>query len=241
MPDYDASTYGERIATIYDEWYREADTAMIERLAALAGNGRALELGIGSGRVALPLVQRGVPVTGVDASPAMVTRLRAKAGGSEIPVVLGDFADVPVEGSYRLVYVIFNTFFALLTQEDQVRCFQHVARLLDDNGVFVIEAFVPDTGRFTRMQNTQTNRVTADYAMLDVSRHDPIAQRVDTQHVVFRHGGVELYPVQVRYAYPSELDLMARLAGLRLHSRHAGWREEPFETGSQIHVSVYGR
>src|SRR5215213_4255302 len=109
MPDYDASTYGERIASIYDEWYREADTAMIERLASLAGEGRALELGIGSGRVALPLVQRGVPVTGVDASPAMVTRLRAKQGGAEIPVVLGDFADVAVEGSYRLVYVVFNT------------------------------------------------------------------------------------------------------------------------------------
>jgi hypothetical protein len=91
------------------------------------------------------------------------------------------------------------------------------------------------------MQNTQTNRVTADYAMLDVSRHDPIAQRVDTQHVVFRHGGVELYPVQIRYAYPSELDLMAQLAGLQLRSRHAGWDEEPFEAGSRIHVSVYGR
>ena len=241
MPEYDASTYGERIASIYDEWYREADPAMIDLLAGLADGGPTLELGIGSGRVAIPLVERGVPVEGVDASAAMVTRLHAKPIGASIRVTLGDFRDVPVSGRFRLVYVVFNTFFALLTQEDQVRCFERVAELLEPDGVFVLEVFVPDTGRFRNGGNSNTTRVSADTAMLDLSRHDPVTQRVDTQHVVFRHGGMELYPVQIRYAWPAELDLMARLAGLELKSRHAGWKQEPFSAASGIHVSVYGR
>ena len=149
---YGPSTYGERIAEAYDEWFglpEDTDQA-VEFLARLAGPGPALELGIGTGRVAVPLAARGVEVHGVDASEAMVGKLRSKPGGDGIPVTIGDFADVAIEGSYPLVYVVFNTFFALLTQEDQIRCFQGVAEHLTDDGGFLIQAFVPDLTLFNR-------------------------------------------------------------------------------------------
>ena len=152
MEGYRPETYGERIADVYDAMMADLpDPAdCVDRLAELAGPGPALELGIGTGRVALPLAARGVQVHGIDASPAMVERLRAKPGGQAIAVTMGDFAGVPVEGGYRLVYVVFNTFFALLTQDDQVRCFANVARRLAPGGAFLIDVFVPDLTRFVR-------------------------------------------------------------------------------------------
>jgi SAM-dependent methyltransferase len=239
MEAYDAATYGQRIAEVYDDWYSEYDPAMVERLAELAGNGPALELGIGTGRIALPLAGRGLEIHGVDASEAMVARLRAKPGGPDIPVAFGDFADVPVEGRFTLVFVVFNTFFGLLSQEAQVRCFRNVAQHLAEEGVFVLEVFVPDPTRFVRGQNTQATRVEADCAMLDVTRHDPVEQRAFSQHVLIQEGSVRLYPVQIRYAWPAELDLMAHIAGLRLRHRWGGWNHEPFTAASQKHVSVY--
>jgi SAM-dependent methyltransferase len=241
MDGYDVTTYGQRVADVYDGWYPEHDGPAIDLLAALAGDGRALELGIGTGRIALPLAARGVEVHGIDASEAMVAKLRAKPGGAELPVVLGDFADVGAEGPFSLVFVLFNTFFGLLSQEDQVRCFGGVGRQLAQDGVFVLEVFVPDLTRFVRGQNIQTSRVEADRAVLDVSRHDPVTQRVSSHHVELSESGARLYPVQIRYAWPSELDLMARLAGLRLRHRWSGWRGEPFSAGSEKHVSVYER
>src|SRR5919198_176202 len=189
MTDYDAATYGERIADVYDARYggRLDTDATVAFLAELAAGGPVLELGIGTGRVALPLAERGVEIHGIDASEAMVVRLRAKPGGSDIPVTIGDFAEVGVEGQFSLVFVVFNTFFALLTQDDQVR------------------------------------------------------QRITAQHVVIGGDGIRLYPVRLRYAWPSELDLMARLAGLRLRERWGGWRREPFSASSTQHVSVYER
>src|SRR5438093_3022555 len=156
VTEYDSSTYGERIASSYDELYGHLGSSepIVALLAELADGGPALELGIGTGRIALPLHQRGVPVHGIDASPAMVARLRAKRGGERIPVTIGDFVDLPVEGTYRLIYVVFNTFFALLTQEDQLRCFAAVAAHLTANGCFVIEAFVPDLTLYDRQQRT---------------------------------------------------------------------------------------
>jgi SAM-dependent methyltransferase len=239
MPPYDDSTYGERIAPLYDAWYPDHDPAAVALLARLAAGGPALELGIGTGRVALPLRQAGVEVHGIDASSAMVDRLRAKPGGDGIPVTLGSFADIPVSGPYALIYVLFNTFFQLLTQADQLRCFASVAPRLRPGGVFLVEAFVPDLSRFTANQALRAIRLSETDVRLEASVHDPVAQQVTTQHVVLTEQGIKLYPVKIRYAWPSELDLMARLAGLRLAHRWDGWDQAPFSTLSGKHISVY--
>ena len=234
-----ATTYGERCADVYDELFSAFDPAAIETLAQLAGGGRALELGIGTGLIALPLAARGVEVHGIDASPAMVARLRAKPGGEAIPVTMGDFADVGVAGEFSLAFVVFNTFFALQTQRDQVRCFRNVAARLARDGVFVLEAYVPDAafgGGPLRVTAVETDRVG-----LKISRHDPVAQRIQSQHVVVRDGEIRLYPVAIRYAWPSELDLMAELAGLQLRHRWSDWSRSPFTATSGKHVSVYER
>lgn len=241
MPKYDAATYGDRIADVYDGWFAvPSDTqGTVAFLSDLASAGPVLELGIGTGRIALPLAQRGHEVHGVDASEAMVEKLRSKAGGEDMPVTIGDFAELDVEGDFSLVYVVFNTFFALLSQEDQVRCFSNVARRLREGGVFVIEAFVPDMTRWDRDQRIETRHVGGDSVVLDAAKHDPVEQRVASNHLVVSEAGVKLYPVRMRYAWPAELDLMARLAGLRLRERWAGWRREPFTASSGKHVSVY--
>jgi len=244
MDGFRPETYGDRIADVYDTMMADLPDPgdCVDRLAELAGPGPALELGIGTGRVALPLAARGVEVHGIDASAAMVERLRAKPGGEAIPVTFGDFVDVPVEpvkGGYPLVYVVFNTFFALLTQEDQVRCFAGVAGHLAPGGAFVLTAFVPDLTMYTGGQSVRATHLGLEQVRLDAARHDPVTQRVDFQHVLVTGDGVRLYPGAVRYAWPSELDLMARLAGLRLRERWGGWRREPFDAASGLHVSVY--
>jgi SAM-dependent methyltransferase len=239
---YGPETYGDRWASIYDDLHGALDpAAAVERLAPMARDGRVLELGIGTGRIALPLAAHGIEVHGIDASEEMIARLRAKPGGDAIPVTIGDFAGVPVEGRFNLVFVAFNTFFALLTQEDQVRCFRNVAAHLAPEGVFVIEAFVPDPTRWTAGQRIGATHVDEAGARFEVSTHDPVRQHTTSQQIVIDEGGVRLYPVQVRYAYPAELDLMAQLAGLRLISRSGDWSGGPFTAASTAHVSVYGR
>jgi SAM-dependent methyltransferase len=240
---YDVSTYGERIADVYDHWPRLPATTerAVEFLAAAAGRGPILELGIGTGRLALPLVQRGFVVHGIDTSPAMIRKLRAKPGGDRITISMGNFADMAIAGRFSLIFVAFNTFFGLLAQDDQVRCFRGIVEHLTDDGVFVIEAFVPDLTRFTHGQRVGATDVGTDAVYLETSVHDPVAQRVRSQHVVITERGVRLYPVEVRYAWPSELDLMARLAGLRLRERWSGWSREAFGASSGAHVSVYER
>ncbi len=245
MTRYGVSTYGDRAAARYDELFTQpaASPACIDFLASLAGRGPALELGIGTGRVALPLAARGVAVEGIDSSRKMVAKLRAKRGGRRIRVAFGDFADVDVEGRYTLVFVVFNTFFGLLTQEDQVRCFANVAAHLEPGGAFVIEAFVPDLARFDRGQRTSTSHVDTDTdtVQMQVSVHHATEQQIDTQHFVIERGKLRTYPVRIRYAWPSELDLMARLAGLELRERWSGWERAPFTSQSGSHVSVYGK
>jgi SAM-dependent methyltransferase len=239
---HDESRYGERIAGVYDALYSEYDEAAIETLAELARGGPVLELGIGTGRIALPLKRdKGLAVHGIDASPAMVERLRAKPGGTEIPVTLGDFARLELEGQFALVYVVFNTFFNLLTQEAQVDCFENVAAHLQPEGVFVIEAFVPDPTRFSGQQTVRAIHVDADQVRLEAGQHDPVNQRVRSQQIHLNGEGVRLFPVQLRYAWPSELDLMARLAGLVLQHRWGDWARGDFTAQSGHHVSVYGR
>jgi SAM-dependent methyltransferase len=243
MEGYGAETYGDRIAAVYDQLQvdRHDTDACVELLAGLAGDGPVLELGVGTGRVALPLAARGLRVHGIDASEAMVERLRAKPGGEAVQVTFGDFAEVPVAGTFPLVFVVFNTLFALPTQEHQVRCFARVAERLGEDGAFVVEAFVPDPARLARRQELTVDDVGVDHLVLTATQSDPVDQRIDSQHVVFAAGGVRLYPVSIRWAWPAELDLMARLAGLRLRDRWAGWRRQPFDADSATHVSVYER
>jgi SAM-dependent methyltransferase len=239
MDSYQKETYGERIAGIYDELYAGYDPAAVETLGRLAGKGPALELGIGTGRIALPLVERGVEVLGIDASPAMAERLRAKPGGAQIPVTLGDFGDVPVEGRFPLIFIVFNTFFALLTQDAQIRCFQNIAAHLTPDGVFVMEAFVPDLSRYDRGQTIRAVNVSESELRFDASQLDPVNQLITSQHVALTEAGIRLYPVKIRYAWPSELDLMARLARLRLRSRWSDWRGGEFTSASGKHISIY--
>lgn len=238
-----ARAFDEPVAATYDEREGRGDEdATVAFLAGLAGDGPVLELAIGTGRIGLPLARTGVPVEGIEISPAMVERLRAKPGGEAIPVATGDFADVDVEGSYRLVYVVFNTLHNLLTQDDQVRCFRNVADHLTDDGVFVVEATVPS--RLYHLRDNQyvdAEAISAGEVRLDVARHDPVRQLLDESHVSLSDAGVQVTPIVTRYAWPSELDLMARLAGLRLHDRWSGWDGEPFTADSGRHVSVFGR
>lgn len=242
MPDHDPSEYGEQVAGIYDdlyEWYLDTDSS-VEALAELAGEGPVLELGVGTGRVAIPLAERGLEVHGIDASEAMVSRMREKPGGDRVTVAMGDFAEVPAPGGpYTLVFVVFNTLFALQSQDEQARCFRGVADALSERGGFLVEAFVPDPSRFDRGQRVEALTVESDLVTLEASIHDPVAQRVASRHVLIQDGEVQTYPADIRYAWPSELDLMGRLAGLELRHRWGGWRREPFTAESSRHISVY--
>ena len=244
MKGYGPETFGERMADVYDSWYgtrRAGETTQqaVEVLADLARSGAVLELGIGTGRLALPLAARGLAVHGIDASEAMVAKLREKPGAGAIRVTLGDFADVAVDGAFDLVFVAFNTLFNLTSQDAQVRCFRNVARRLTAGGLFVVEAFVPDLSGFVKDQAVRTVHLTTDSATLEASLHDPVAQTVQYQYLEIGRDGVRLFPVPMRYAWPSELDLMARLAGLELWERWAGWDRSPFTASSASHVSVY--
>lgn len=241
----DASRYGDRIADRYDDQHPfvadvEAEVALLATLAA-PGN-RALELGVGTGRIAIPLAARGVAVTGIDISSRMLERLAQKPGGERVRAVLGDMGEVAVDGEFDLVYVVFNTFFGLTTQEAQVRCLQRVAARLAPGGKLLVEAFVPDASLFTRGQAFRTLHVGDDTVVAEASRHDAVAQRVDTNLIYLSHGKpVDVVPVRIRYAYVPELDLMARFAGLSLQARWAGFCNEPFGPTAGTHVSVYTR
>jgi SAM-dependent methyltransferase len=239
---YGAAFFGEREAAVYDDHVAEmfdpaVVTPVVETLADLAGGGAALEMGIGTGRIALPLAERGVPVHGIDASAAMVAKLRTKPGNDAIDVTIGDFATARVDGRFALVYLIFNTIFNLKTQDDQVACFQNAGDHLDSGGHFVIELGVPDLQRLPPGQDVFVDAVDARSMSFDV--YDVVTQRLTSNHFVLDDGRVSSYPVEGRYAWPSELDLMARLAGMRLRERWGGWKREPFTSLSRSHVSIY--
>lgn len=242
MSEYDIDTYGSIWAPYYDELYTGAE-AEVKFLRAYSGHPpRALELAIGSGRIGLPLSRSGVEVTGIDISDDMTELLRAKPGGDEIEVIKGDFADVGVETRYPLVYLAFNTLFALLEQDRQVECFVNTARALEPGGRFVLDSFVPDMKRFdahgTRMAvESITSNETHAY---ELAIHDPVAQRVIAHHVRrFENGSSVVLPVEVRYAWPAEMDLMARLAGLEFEERFGWYDRRRFTEQSGQHVSVY--
>jgi SAM-dependent methyltransferase len=259
---YGPSTYGDRFADVYDDWYGDMSDVegTVERVVELAGGaggpggaeagpaggagaGPVLELGCGSGRLALPLASRGIETWAIDASAAMVARLLAKPGGERVQTVVGDMAELdlgPDAKQFAVVLCAFNTFFNLTSTEAQRRCLSRVAELLAPGGRFVLEAFVPPDEDETPRQSVQVKHVGLDDVVLMVSRIDPSSRTIHSQHVqLSTDGGVRLRPSVLHYASPDQLDELAAGAGLHLVERTAGWRGEPFGDDSASHVSVY--
>ena len=245
----DPGLFGRLWAAGYDSGDNPDPGPAVEFLAGLAAGGEAsdgargagpvLELAIGTGRVALPLAARGLTVEGVEASEEMVARLHAKPGGAGLPVTIGDLADVPVTGPYRLVCLVFNTLFNVVDADRQAACFRNVARVLTPDGAFVVEAFVPDPADFDRDEQVQVRDVTEDSATIRLHRYDRPNQRFVRQTITFDSEGVHLKPFAMRYCWPEQLDEMAERAGLRLTERYAGWHRSPFGPDSRDHISVY--
>jgi SAM-dependent methyltransferase len=239
MDGFDPKTsFGYEVSMEYDTLEIRGDEGdTVTFLASLAGGGDALEFAIGTGRIALPLTRAGVRVDGIECSQDMVDRMREKPGGEDVKVVMGDMSRVGTGRKYPLVYLVFNTIGNLLTQDDQVRCFENAARHLTDDGVFVLECLVPKA--VARPQFVDAERVAVDGVTLDVCRYDPVTQRLDENHVRITAEGIRFGPISLRLAYPPEFDLMARIAGMRLRGRAGGWHGEPFTADSRRHVSVY--
>jgi SAM-dependent methyltransferase len=235
----DPGLFGRLWAADYDRGTNPDPAPAVEFLADRAHGGPVLELAIGTGRVALPLAARGIRVEGVEASPEMVERLRAKPGGAQLPVVLADMADVPVNGPFRLAYLVFNTLFNLVDAQRQADCFRNVARVLEPGGAFVIEAFVPDPADFDRDEQVQMRRVTEDSVTLRVHQYDRGAQRFVRQTITIDADGVRLAPFAMRYLWPNQIDGLAEQAGMRLTERYADWDGRPFDADSRSHISVY--
>jgi SAM-dependent methyltransferase len=240
MPD---NHFDEPVATGYDDASEAMfDPAVLEPtvdfLAGLAGDGAALELGIGTGRVALPLAERGVPVHGIDLSAAMVRRLRAKRGAADVGVTIGDFATTRVPGTFRLAYLVFNTIMNLTTQDAQVECFRNVATHLEPGGCFVIEVGVPDLRRLPPGETVRAFTVTPDYVGFD-EYTDLVNQTMYSHHYRVAGDKLDVFSVPFRYVWPSELDLMARLAGMTLGERWSDWKRQPFTAESTSHISVW--
>ena len=229
-----AARYDESSADMFDP---EVVDPVVDFLAELAGSGRALELGIGTGRIALPLAQRGVAVHGIELSKAMAARLRAKPGGEAIGVTIGDFATTNVDGTFSLAYLVFNTIGNLTTQEAQVACFQNVAAYLEPGGRFVIEVGIPE---LRRLPPGETMRVfDASPTHWGIDEYDVANQGLISHHFELVDGHFELHSLPFRYTWPAELDLMAQLGGMRLRERWSGWKREPFTSESRKHVSVW--
>jgi SAM-dependent methyltransferase len=237
--------FGDQVAERYDDsegemFQPEAIDPVVDFLADLAGDGAALELGIGTGRIALPLAQRGVRVHGIDLSEAMVTRLRAKPGGEEIAVTIGDFATTRVQGTFSVAYLVFNTIMNLTTQDEQVACFQNVAAQLEPGGCFVIEVGIPALRQLPPGETFHLFNVSENHVGID--EYDVAKQGLVSHH--YRRtadGRFEKSSGPFRYVWPSELDLMARIAGMTLRERHGGWKGEPFTSDTTQHVSVWER
>jgi SAM-dependent methyltransferase len=239
---HDDGYFDEHVAARYDASAAEMfDPAtvdpVIDLLVETAGGGRALELGIGTGRIALPLARRGVPVHGIELSKAMVARLRAKPGGKDIGVTIGDFATTTVDGTFSVAYLVFNTIMNLTTQAAQVACFRNVAAHLEPDGVFVIEVGVPELQRLPPGETIRAFHVSETRWGLD--EYDVAKQGLTSHHFEMVDGTLQRLSVPFRYAWPSELDLMAQLAGMRLRERWSGWKREPFTSDSRTHISVW--
>lgn len=242
MEHGDDGYFDERAAARYDESTAEmfapaAVAPVVDLLAELAGSGRALELGIGTGRIALPLAQRGVPVHGIELSKAMVAKLRAKPGGERIGVTIGDFATTTAQGKFSLAYLVFNTIMNLTTQAAQVACFRNVAAQLEPGGCFVIEAMLPEIQRLPPGETIRAFHVSETRWGFD--EYDVATQALTSHHFWVADGRVERSSIPFRYVWPSELDLMAQLAGMTLRERWGGWKRQPFTGDSRKHISIW--
>lgn len=243
-PDgYDPAAYGRAVAETYDSLYRTVPgtAEAVAALADMSAGGPILEMGIGTGRLALPLVERGIEVSGIEGSEEMVEQLRAKPGGEDIPIAVGDFADAQVPGDFAVVVLALHTIFGLPSPEQQIRCFENAARHLRPGGVFVIEARVLDPADFRGGQALEPRFSDAEQVELQVQRFDAVTQRVDVTNIHLSNEGVKLNSYVNQYTTPREFDLMARIAGLRLRERWEDWLHEPFTAHSRRHISVYER
>lgn len=240
MRDYEpAMSFDESNAAWYSTATRGDEGPCVEFLASHAGEGPVLELAVGTGRIALPLAERGLRIDGVDIAAPMLDKLREHPGAAGMRLAVGDMADIPFDGTYRLVFVVWNSFTNLLTQDEQVRCFESVAEHLADDGVFALENFVPrdiPVGGYV-----EPDAVELDGAQIGVWKHDAVTQVIEGQHIWFGTSGIKVNPIVQRYVWPAEMDLMARIAGLQLVERWEDWHRREFTGRSTSHVSVYAR
>jgi SAM-dependent methyltransferase len=242
MKDFDpAKSFNSDVAAHYDDQVRGDEESAVSFLADLAKDSTALEFAIGTGRIALPLMAKGIKVDGIELSQDMVVQLRAKPQGGNINVVIGDICSATTNQHYSLVYLVYNTIFNLLTAEDQIRCFENAARHLTSDGLFVVEAAMPHVW----INPDKPDYVRAEYVDkesvgLDVARYDPVTQLLEENHVQFTTQGIRLTPIVCRLITPGEMDLMARSAGMHLVQRFANWQRSPFDITSKAHVSIYG-
>lgn len=221
---------------------RPPDTdATVTGLLEIAEGDRVLELGVGTGRVAIPLAAEGLEVHGIELDPEMADQLHAKAGAGRVRVHLGDMTDVEVDGDFDLVYAVFGTLFMLDSQDSQVRCVANVARHLTAQGRFVVEALVPRPDTYTDHRRITPVHASPERVIINVSVHDPVSQTVETHTMLLGSDSTDIVPVRIRYCWPTELDLMARLAGLKLIARWADWDARPFTAAHERHISIYGR
>ncbi len=242
MAEFDSRAYGKAAAETYDAQYPEMgqEDPMVRALATWAGRGPALELGIGTGRVAIPLARRGVPVDGIDVSEEMLAQLRSKVGKAPVRAMVADMTDFRLDRTYSLVYVVFNTFYMAASAEGQANCFTTVARHLEPGGLFVLQVFFPDLSRYHHNQSTMTHEVKEEAVYLEFSRLDPASQTIHQHQVTLSERGIRTKPIEIRFVWPNEMDLMARCAGLRLKGRWGGWQKEPFTADSRgLYVAAY--
>lgn len=240
MKDYDPTTFGELHAETYDGQHDPGTTDVsVEFLAELIGKGKVLELAIGTGRVAVPLAERGVTIHGLDASDKMLAKLKEKPGGKDIPLTVADMADFDLGETFDFLFLIFNTIFNLTSQAAQLKCFENVAKHLNPGGKFLVETLVPDLSAFKDGQRFRLNKMSADSVVFEVAAYDQTSQRIDHQRIHFSEEGSRLVPLPMRYVWPPEMDLMARLAGLELEQRWGGWDKCAFDAKSSMHISLY--
>ncbi|MEP6065102.1 MAG: class I SAM-dependent methyltransferase [Paracoccaceae bacterium] len=240
MLGFTLSTFGELNAEEYDELHDPGTTDQaVALISDTANKGSILELAIGTGRIALPLQELGHKVSGIEGSPEMVAKLRQKTNGDRINIVIGDMADVDIDGAFDHVCLVFNTLFNLPSQDAQIRCFSNVAKRLKPGGTFLVETFVPDLSGFKDHQRTTTKRLDNHSVWIEAATHDPVHQVFELQRIRISDKSTKLVPLPLRYAWPSEMDLMGKLAGLERINRWGDWNRSDFDADSKMHISVY--
>ncbi len=243
MRDWCFRGYAQLYADQYDVLFGDRDNpdVVTRRIRDLAAGGAVLEFGVATGRIALPLAAAGVEVHGIDYCEEMLSNLRSRPGGERIPVTLGDFRHVLVDRPFSVVLALFCTLFMVTTQEDQIRCFENAARHLRPGGLFIVEGFVHDRARFVKGQHIQVKELEANSVSIQVSCHDALQQHLDTQRIGLSPAGIKLMPNRLRYIWPSELDLMGRIAGFRLRERWSDWYGGRFTADSEQYIAIYER